>query len=368
MSETSPLMPRATQYGRPSAIDKIKMFLSVLPLPIIIIWAFLFKSSSTKSKKRVVFDRSIGYLVNSFNVRQLQHYTGTTRQVYNSWCKAKKVEPNIEGVGEGANLLWLGERGLDKVIVYLHGGAFLMPPADFNLKFLDHVQTVLRERGINVSIVMLEYTLVPEAAFPTPLKQAASAINHLMNLGVDPQNMQLLGDSAGGNLILQVLAHLLHPLESERVPTLSLPAPFKGAYLMSPWVDLSDIFGTLSSGDGTDTLSSGLLKYWGSHVLGPVPAKHLDYIEANSAAEDWWKGVDAFVDRVLVSAGRDECLKNEIIRFQSTFDNFHAHVKLELHDGVHNDPMNDFAVGEKNGTMTNLIIDWLTVGFQEPTS
>jgi acetyl esterase/lipase len=210
--------------------------------------------------------------------------------------------------------------------------------------------------------------LVPEAMFPTPLKQVVTAINHLMDLGVDPQNMQFLGDSAGGNLILQVLGHLLHPLESERVPPLSLPAPFKGAYLMSPWVDLSDIFGTLSSGNGTDTLTPDVIKYWGSQVLGPVPGKCLDYLEANSAAEDWWKGVDAFVDRVLVSAGQEECLKNEIIRFQSTFDNFHSHVKLEVHNGVHNDPMNDFAVGEKNGKMTNLIIDWLTVGFQEPTS
>lgn len=189
-----------------------------------------------------------------------------------------------------------------------------------------------------------------------------------MNLGVDPQNMQLMGDSAGGNLVLQVLGHLLHPLESERVPALSLPAPFKGAYVMSPWVDLSDIFGTLSSGEKTDILTVATIKSWGAQSLGPVPAKHLDYIEANSAKEDWWKGVDAFVDRVLITAGQDECLKNEIIRFQSVFDNFHSHVKLEIHEGIHNDPFFDFAVGEKNGNTTNMIIDWLTVGFQEPTS
>lgn len=214
-----------------------------------------------------------------------------------------------------------------------------------------------------------QLALVPEAIFPTPLKQAVAAINHLMNLGVDPQNMQFIGDSAGANLILQVLGHLLHPLESERVPPLSLPAPFKGAYLMSPWVDLSDIFKTLDSGTETDYFDSATLRYWGSEVLQPVPAKYRDYIEANSAADDWWKGVDAFVDRVLITASQGECLKNEVIRFQSTFDNFHSHVKLVLQDeGVHNDPLNDFAVGKKDGKMTQLIIDWLTVGFQEPTS
>ncbi|KXN83271.1 Putative steryl acetyl hydrolase mug81 [Leucoagaricus sp. SymC.cos] len=367
MSETSPLVPRATQYGHPSTIDKIKMFVKLLPLPIILVWTLLFKSSSTKSKKRVVFNRALRYLVNSLNVQQLQWYSGTTKQVYTSWCKASKLIPEVEDIG-ATNLFWIAERGFDKVIVYLHGGGFLIPPSDFNLKFLYHVRNTLKGRGVNVSVVMVEYTLVPEGIFPTPLKQAVAAINHLMARGVDPQNIQFIGDSAGGNLILQVFAHMLHPLESERVPALSLPAPFKGAYLMSPWVDLSDKFKTFESGDATDILTTGLINYWGSQVLGPVPPKNLGYIEANSAAEDWWKGVDAFVDRFLISAGREECLKSEIIRFHSTFDNYHSHVKLEVHDGVHNDPMIEFGVGEHNGEMTNMIIDWLTAGFQEPTS
>lgn len=211
--------------------------------------------------------------------------------------------------------------------------------------------------------------LQPEAIFPTPLKEAVTAVNHLMNLGVDPQNMQFIGDSAGGNLILQVLAHLLHPLEAESVPALSIPAPFKGAYLISPWVDLSDTFKTFSAGENNDYLNTHTLKSWGSEILGPVPANHRGYVEANSAAEDWWKGVDALVDRVLISAGQDECLKDEIVRFQSTFDNFHSHVKLVVEpDGVHNEPLNDFAVGEKNGALTNTVLEWLTIGFQEPTS
>jgi hypothetical protein len=69
----------------------------------------------------VVFDRALRYLVSSFNIRQLQHYTGTTRQVYNSWCKASNIAVNMEEIGENTKLLWLGDRGLDKVIVYLHG-------------------------------------------------------------------------------------------------------------------------------------------------------------------------------------------------------------------------------------------------------
>jgi len=368
MSENSPLLPRASQYGRPSFIDKIKMFFSLATsLPVLIVWTYLSKSSATKSKRRLVFDRILKRIVTTLNIRQLQYLFGTTRGQYLSWCKKKRLEPIIEDI-EGAKLLWIGERGLDKVIVYLHGGGFVAPASSANFELVNYIRTTLRERGVNLSVMMVEYTLVPEAAFPTPLRQTVTAINHLMNLGVDPQNMQLIGDSAGGNLILQVLGHLLHPLESENVPALSLPAPLKGTYLISPWVDLSDIFQTLSSGDRTDYVDAKTLKYWGSAVLGPVPAKYRDYIEANSAADDWWKGVDAFVDRVLISAGEGESLKNEIIRFHSTFDNFHSHAKLVLDPGVHDEPVYDFAVGDTDGELTNTMLDWLTIGFQEPTS
>jgi hypothetical protein len=46
---------------------------------------------------------------------------GTTRGVYNTWCKHVKQEPHAEAIGEGANLFWIGERKLEKVILFFHG-------------------------------------------------------------------------------------------------------------------------------------------------------------------------------------------------------------------------------------------------------
>jgi acetyl esterase/lipase len=211
--------------------------------------------------------------------------------------------------------------------------------------------------------LLFRKALVPVAAFPTQLKQAIAAINHVQSLGVKPQNIQLVGDSAGGNLILQVLAHLLHPLKYENVPFLSLSAPLKGAYLMSPWVDLADIRGTLKRGDPTDMMTSSTLRYWGVQSLKPVPKEYLGYIEANSARDDWWKGVDVFIDRVLITAGREECLKDEILRFSSVFEKFHSHVNMQEHDGIHDDPLFAVDIGESAGGATDMIIDWLQAGF-----
>ncbi|EKM76170.1 hypothetical protein AGABI1DRAFT_102467 [Agaricus bisporus var. burnettii JB137-S8] len=364
MSENTSLIPRANQYGRPSFFEKVSIFFKLLLLPIVLVWTFVFKWSG-RTRKRSVCDGRIRYVVTKFNIRQLQYLFGTTRGNYTTWCKQAKQEPQIESIGGDANLLWIGERRPEKVILYLHGGGFLLPPGVTNIAFFAHVVTKLRERGINASVAMLEYTLVPVAAFPTQLKQAVAAINHLMSLGVDPQDIQLAGDSAGANLILQVLAHLLHPLEYENVPPLSLPSPLKGACLISPWVDLSDIHGTLSSGNSTDMLTAGIIRDWGSQVLGPVPREYLGYIEANSAKDDWWKGVDAFADRVLVTAGREECLNNEIIRFKSVFETFHSHVNMQEHSGIHNDPFYAWELGESGGGAPDMIVDWLQAGFQE---
>jgi acetyl esterase/lipase len=132
---------------------------------------------------------------------------------------------------------------------------------------------------------------------------------------------------------------------------------------MSPWVDLADLRGTLKKGDPYDMMPSKTLRYWGAQSLKPVPEEYLGYIQANSASDDWWKGVDAFVDRVLITAGRDECLRDEIIRFSTVFEKFHPQVNMHEHDGIHDDPLFAVELGESAGGATDTIIDWLQTGF-----
>ncbi|EKM76169.1 hypothetical protein AGABI1DRAFT_131490 [Agaricus bisporus var. burnettii JB137-S8] len=354
---------REKQYGRPSFFERLSIFFQLLRLPTILVWTFIFKWNG-RTRKRSVLDTYIRFSFNNFNIRQIQYLSGTTRGNYNAWChKLGKQEPHVEAIGENANLLWLGERRLEKVILCFHGGAFTVPAVEGHMKYLTHIRTRLGERGVNVSVALLEYTLIPVAAFPTQLKQGVTAIKHLLSLGVEPQNIQLVGESAGANLILQVLAHILHPLDNENVPPLSLPSPLKGACLISPWVDLSDIHGTLKSGDSTDILTTNSIRYLGAEVLKSVPKEYLGYVEANSAKDDWWKGADTLVDRVLITAGREECLNDEIIRFKSVFETFHSQVLLQEHQGVHSDPVMAMGIGESGGGAPDMIIDWFRAGF-----
>ena len=55
---------------------------------------------------------------------------------------------------------------------------------------------------------------MPESPFPTQLRQANAALTHLLNRGIPPENIIVGGDSAGRNLSLQLVSHVLHPLPS----------------------------------------------------------------------------------------------------------------------------------------------------------
>jgi acetyl esterase/lipase len=66
--------------------------------------------------------------------------------------------------------------------------------------------------------------------FPAALQDAVSSLHYLFDLGIEPSNIVIGGDSAGGNLAVALLRYL------EGAPDV---APLAGALLWSPWVDLA---------------------------------------------------------------------------------------------------------------------------------
>ena len=172
-------------------------------------------------------------------------------------------------------------------------------------------------------------------------------MQYLVDNGVRPSNIYLVGDSAGGNLILQVLAHALHPIPS--VPRLKLSEPLAGAYLMSPWVALASIpddpDSSMITNDDCDMIGPDALFYWASRVLDAdlVANEAIPYLEPLRASRDWFTDVAAVVDRVLISAGDKECLRDVIIRFGQALCSVHPRARLIVQEhGVHDDPQMDF--------------------------
>lgn len=208
--------------------------------------------------------------------------------------------------------------------------------------------------------------LVPDKPFPTQVHQTVLAIQHLLNSGVKPQNIQLVGDSAGGTIIHEVFSHLLHPLPS--VPQLKLSAPLAGAYLMSPWTRINDtadqVLKTDREGKG-DFLTRKTGLYWANKIMEGVSQKDLPYADPNTAPSDWLKGVDKYVKRIFISAGGAEILRDEIIKYSEMVKQNHRDTTVYIQDfGIHTDPFFDFLVEEKNlGKLTPKIVDFLDSGF-----
>lgn len=136
----------------------------------------------------------------------------------------------------------LDETQSDTVLLYFHGGGYRN-----GIVSEGHVPVVLdcAAAARASRLVFLEYTLAvaPESRYPGQLVQAAHALNHLLNeQHLRPSQIILGGDSAGGNLVLALLAHLHDPAPG--VPRISAgfgetKEQFKGVFLFSPWVTTS---------------------------------------------------------------------------------------------------------------------------------
>lgn len=183
-----------------------------------------------------------------------------------------------------------------------------------------------------------------------------------MAAGVKPQNLQLAGDSAGGNLVIQVLSQMLHP--HQRVPQINLPAPLRGMLIVSASTNLSRDSRSYTENEGRDCLTKRGLANWGT-VLPRVLEADRPYREAVHAPEGWFNDADKLVDRVLITAGGAELMRDDIVAFGETLKKHHADTQVVVQQGgVHDDMFLDFMVNEKKlGSLTPLAVEWLAAGF-----
>jgi acetyl esterase/lipase len=143
--------------------------------------------------------------------------------------------------------------------------------------------------------------------YPSQLKQALSLLEHLLQVEkLSPSAITLMGDSAGGHLLLSLLLHLRHP--NPLVSPFGIKERLGGAVLVSPWVSMTSSADSMQSNKRKDILSVGALAYWARNFLGEKP---FDFWNAPlTAPEEWWS--DLLVHEILVVYGEDELLRDDI--------------------------------------------------------
>ncbi|KAJ7157755.1 hypothetical protein C8R46DRAFT_1112662, partial [Mycena filopes] len=155
-----------------------------------------------------------------------------------------------------------------------------------------------------------------------------------------------------------VLSQILHPHPS--TPEIRLPAPIRGILVISPWVVLTAESKSYTENDGKDFVPKKVFRGWGAGILDTFPKDAGAFSEAGKAPKEWFAGVDRVVDRVLITMGTAELMRDDILEFSAVFKEYHATAK----GGLHEDMFLDFAAKEKKlGILTPLIVEWLAEGF-----
>ncbi|MHA2009457.1 MAG: alpha/beta hydrolase [Promethearchaeota archaeon] len=116
----------------------------------------------------------------------------------------------------------------ESVVLYLHGGGYVLGSIKSHKEFGSRIS-----RASNSRVLLLDYRRAPESPYPAALEDAVAAYKWLIeNEGINPKNIIIGGESAGGGLTIATLLKL-------RDTGITLPA---AAIVLSPFADL-DITG-----------------------------------------------------------------------------------------------------------------------------
>ncbi|MCG8542744.1 MAG: alpha/beta hydrolase [Alphaproteobacteria bacterium] len=134
------------------------------------------------------------------------------------------VEPQPVSAG-GVPAAWLAapQAAADRVVLYLHGGGFRLGSITTHLSITSRLTDAAAAR-----VLALDYRLAPEHKFPAQLDDARAAYQWLLDQGIAPTRIAVVGDSAGGGLTISLQLDL-------RARDLPLPSC---SVAISPWVDL----------------------------------------------------------------------------------------------------------------------------------
>jgi acetyl esterase/lipase len=233
----------------------------------------------------------------------------TTGQAIATYCKSQNLVCESKQVGTESSktpcLLHFIELGSSshegKILFYFHGGAYVNPiDTKGQLPF-----TVDSAKAAKVSkLVILEYTLAPELKYPGQLIQAVEALEDILQT-YDPSRIILGGDSAGGNLLLALFAHIKQP--NPRAKTLKIDTPFAAAYLISPWVKPSPEAKSFASYSRYDYINAEMVTAW-TKMWSPVLSEV--WADASRGGSELWQDFPA--KTLLITVGGWECFLDDV--------------------------------------------------------
>ncbi len=207
--------------------------------------------------------------------------------------------------------------GNGKVVLILHGGGYVWPLMDSS-----------REGAIlycqytdGAEVINVDYRTAPTHVYPAALEDCVTAYKWLLEQGYSGEDILLIGESAGGGLVLALPLYLKDN---------GLPLP-KGVVAISPW------------GDIDDTSPSRQINLDKDLILGSQGLTVANQVQKHDYAGDWdlkipylspvYGDYTNFPD-LLIQVGTFEVLYDDSVRVYEKAREAGVNVKLSSYYGM----------------------------------
>jgi acetyl esterase/lipase len=200
----------------------------------------------------------------------------------------------------------------DAVLLWFHGGWYTMGSPRAGAALASDVA-----RRTAARVVSVDYHLAPEHPYPAAMQDARAAYRALLDSGVSPQDVAMVGESAGGGLVVSTLASLVEE---------GLPQP-AAAVLFSPWTDLTLSGASMTSKVGIDPI----------FVPEKVRVRVADYVSDTDPADPAVSPIFADLrglPPLLIQVGSYEVLLDDSVRLAARAAAADVSVSLEVTPGV----------------------------------
>ncbi|CAF1213258.1 unnamed protein product [Rotaria sordida] len=265
-------------------------------------------------------------------------------------CQVNKQVYEYEG--HKAEAYWINhhagkeQRNTDQIVIYLHGGAYVRGDINGFSGLECHLS-----RLFNMSLLHLEYRLVPEHPLPAAVDDTLALYRALLHDGISSSRLIIMGDSAGGGLTLLTVQALLDR---------HLPIP-RAVITMSPWTDLSLSGESYKRNRLTDVMLRLEYISWSvERALGPNHAQLVRYSSFHSPLFGSFQGFPP----MYITVGTAELLEDDSRQVADKAQNAGVDVTLEV--GLymmHVHPIFFSFCPEARNTLDN-IRQWVEAKFQ----
>ncbi len=178
----------------------------------------------------------------------------------------------------------------DRVILYLHGGGYVIGSNVAYREFASRLAQANRAR-----VCVLDYRLAPENPFPAAVDDAVAAFGWLLEQGAKPSRITVAGDSAGGGLTLATLMSL----RDAGGPQAACGVCF------SPWTDLAGTGDSARPGAVDDPLVS-------DEVLSEMTQAYVGEDVRNPLASPLYGDYEGLPPLFLLVGGREILLDDAL--------------------------------------------------------